>query len=534
MRRALFPLLVLLFTPLAAAGTPQLSLTTGSGQACVTESGSYALTVSNPGPASDTYELNVDSPWQDAATLTSSTVEVGADASEKIFFWIQVPKTASRGDHSFTVTAKSSNTGKTTREEGNINVLSCRSVSVDAAVTHRNVCRGEEATYRFTVTNDGQVEETYTIRSSTGTLSTGRVTLDAGEQTTVKLTASSVEEANRSIQVTAESTSSYATDTATVSFVSERCRDVALDIEPETTTVCSGDDVNVTATVRNNGTVRDDYRVQLGGETVNVSLSPGQAETLRRTVTVRGDGATFEAAATSRSLDRVSATGQSTLTAEQCYGIDLQPLRTQRADPGPTNRTLVEMNVANNGTKENTYEFLLDGPDWMDVRPASSTLSTGETTPVYVYAAPDFFGDGTYTATLVASGTGVQRELQMDVTARNGTVTVDLPNVQTPTGRITGRTSGLVSLIVTALILLVGGYWFFRREGVQAALSPTKSGGNHTSAGDYLDKNANRVVKALQDDALSDQFLNVLLEEEKQGKNRKRVLNQIRRELGDF
>ncbi len=532
MRRVLLPLLVLFFIPVVAAGTPQLSVETGSGQACVTESGSYRIHVSNPGPASDTYRLNVEPPWQGADELPRSSVSLAAGESDTVPLWIQVPTRASRGDHTFRVTATSSNTGEVASDRGTIQVLSCREVSIDPVQDAAQVCRGDDAVYRFDVANRGGVEETYQLSTDMGTLSTGRVTLAPGEEERVRLTASSNEEANRSIQVMAESTSSYAADTSTVSFVSERCRGVALDVEPQEAQVCSGTDVDITATVRNNGTVEDDYRVQMGGETFNVSLSPGGTATLQRTVTVDRKNITFHATATSRALERVSAAAASSLSGEACYGLSLQPI--SQGTTAPVNRTVLELEAANNGTRENTYEFLLDGPDWMDVQPGSVSLGPGETVPVYVYAAPDFFGDGTHTATLVSSGTGVQQELQMDVTAENGTVTVSLPNVDTPTGFIPSQTSGLVSLVVTALILLVGGYWFFRRKGPEAILSPTQSRDYHKSADDFLDQNANTVVKAIREDALSDQFLNVLLEEEKQGKNRKRVLNQIRRELGDF
>ncbi|MDY6766507.1 MAG: FixG Ig-like domain-containing protein, partial [Candidatus Nanohaloarchaea archaeon] len=190
MNRGLLPLALFLLVPLAAAGTPQLSVNTGNGQACPTGSGQYTLELYNPGPAADRYTVSVDAPWPDAATLSRTAVNVPADGTETVFLWVQAPKTASPGDHSFTVSASSSNNGDTVEESRELTVLSCRSVGLDPVQQRQQVCRGDDAVYRIDVENNGEVEETYRLSTEAGQLSTDRVTLQPGGEQRVRLTVS--------------------------------------------------------------------------------------------------------------------------------------------------------------------------------------------------------------------------------------------------------------------------------------------------------------------------------------------------------
>ncbi|MDY6773864.1 MAG: hypothetical protein SVS85_01575 [Candidatus Nanohaloarchaea archaeon] len=531
MRKILVPVLLLLLLPLVAGGAPQLSVSTGSGQTCPTGSGSYALKIYNPGPARDTYEVDVSTPWKGSSTLSSSSVMVPPEETETVYLWIQAPKTASPGDYSFTVHLRSSNTGKTVQKSGEITVLSCRSVSVTPEKDMRTACRTEEAVYTFEVDNKGKVEETYTLSSSYGTLSRNTLTLQPGEEEEVELTVSSGESTNRSIEFRAESTTSYASDTASVRFVAEKCRGVSLSVAPDSAEVCSSDTVLVTASVTNTGSINDSYVLEIGGIKQNISLGAGNTTTVERRFTASAVEGSLHVTARSRTLSSVVDSGISDITTHRCYGLSLES-DIQDRPLESVNRTVLDLTLLNNGTRSNNYTLKLDGPEWMDVRPANLTLSPGGKAPAYVYLAPGFFSEGSYTSVLVVSGQGVRETVEMNLTVRNGTVSVDISGkeTETPTGGLPQRAAGIVPLVITALILLFGGYWFFRREGVPK-ISSTDTREHRNSAGDFLDENANRVVKALREDEFSRSFLQALLKEEKQSKARDTVINQIRNEL---
>ncbi|MDY6766506.1 MAG: hypothetical protein SVW77_04000, partial [Candidatus Nanohaloarchaea archaeon] len=325
-----------------------------------------------------------------------------------------------------------------------------------------------------------------------------------------------------------ESTTSYAADTAELAFVAEKCRGVDVSVAPKNASLCNSDDLLLSTSISNTGRIDDTYRVAVGGETRNVSVAAGQTVTVEQSIPATDITGNIQVSATSTSLDTVRDSAVAAASVERCHDLSLEPVTTA---PEAGNRTLVEFELSNNGTRANTYTVQLDGPDWMDAAPANVSLQPGATAPVYVYMAPDFFGDGTYTAAMVVGGEGVEKTVQLNVTARNGTVTVDMAGTRTPTGMVIGQTSGLVAVIVTALLLLAGGYWFFRRGGIEQA-APSQLRDYHKSADDFLDQNANTVVKALRDDNLSDEFLQVLQEEEKQGKARNTVLSEIRKQLG--
>ncbi|MDY6770198.1 MAG: hypothetical protein SVU88_04475 [Candidatus Nanohaloarchaea archaeon] len=461
MRRGILVLAAVLLVPAAAAGTPQLSVTTGSGQACPSGSSQYTIQLSNPGPAADTYDISINAPWKNTVTLPADSVRVQPGATERLPLWIQAPVSASPGDHRFRVAATSSNNGKTAAERETLRVLSCRAVDLSVDTKEQAVCRGETATYTVTVENDGAVEETYRLRSDTGTLSRDRITVPADAERTVSLTVSSREAVNRTVTVRAASTSSYASDTATVRFVSEECRGVSVDVAPANASVCRSASLLLTAAATNTGSISDTYTVSIGDDRTNVSLGPGETATIERNIDAARITGDIQVSVESTTLPRVRDSGIAAVDVNRCHDMDLSTVETA---PDAANQTLIELALRNNGTERNTYMFALDGPDWMDVQPRNVTLAPGEATPVYVYLAPDFFGDGTYTAALVVEGDGVRETVRMNVTARNGTVTVETASTRTPTGAITVTSPGVIAVLLTALVLFIGGYYIFYRE----------------------------------------------------------------------
>ncbi|MDY6766021.1 MAG: hypothetical protein SVW77_01525 [Candidatus Nanohaloarchaea archaeon] len=462
MRRLALPVLLFALLPLAAAGTPQLGIPTGGSQTCPTGGGQYTVTVHNPGPAADRYDISVAAPWSsDTVTLSTHRLQVDAGETEEVFVWVQAPETASPGEYDVTVRATSSNNGKTVKRSADLTVLSCRDVSLSPVDTQQSVCRGEEASYRLNIRNTGAVEETYRLDTSSGTLSTDRVTLDAGERQSISLSVASNTAASRDVTISASSTTSYASDTATVGFTAEECRQVTVDVAPETASLCRSDTLLLSASLTNTGTLDDTYTVSIGGHAQNVSLPAGGAMTIERRIPASSIDGNIQVSATSTSLPAVSDSAVTSTTVDRCYGLRLDTVSTA---PTEGDQTLLEVTLTNNGTRHNNYTLQLDGPEWMDVQPETVSLRADESLPVFVYAAPDFFGNGTYTAALVASGRGVSQTLNMNVTARNGTVSVTLPRTATPTGAATRSTSSIIAVLVTALILLVGGWYLFYRE----------------------------------------------------------------------
>lgn len=580
-------LLLLASIQFVGAAEADANLRAFSNQACPTGSAKYAVDITNPGNAPDTYNVKANVPW---STVAPSTVEVGGGETETAFIWLQPPVDKKPGTYSFDVELKSSNTGETTTVSGTIEVLSCRSVDVNIQEDSQSVCRGDTAEYTVNVQNNGDTQETYDLAANAGSLSTNQVTLAPGESRQVTLSAMSDTEAQETLKVRAESTSSYASDEDSAEFTARQCRSMDLFLSPSQQNVCAGETGEFSVTVQNTGEKQDSYALQTnvdGANVPDISLAPGESQTFEMTVSEAAGTHTIVARAASKTLQDVRRTEDASLTVENCYAFGITSQGNNTLQIGKGNTTLMQFGIRNEGTRSDTYNIEFDGPEWADVKPLETELESGEAAPAYLYVAPDFFAEkGTYSSKMVVTSenSGEQRVVDVTLTVGNETIVADTDgqdNVteqpgEQPTGDIISRTSGLVAIILVLSALFVGGYWFFRnrwddgtlesrggarasseteesaatevdQDDVQAAVSGAAAGGAteaavdstdaerdrdyYKSADDFLDQNSNTVRRALREDNLSKRYLEVLLEEEKQTKRRTTVINEIQRQL---
>ncbi|MFB6076507.1 MAG: hypothetical protein ABEK12_00055, partial [Candidatus Nanohaloarchaea archaeon] len=286
MRRLLPVLMVLALVPAATAGTPQVTLDSGGGQGCRFGSADYALTLTNPGPASDTYTVHIDPPWVGTASFSERTVTVANGSSTTVYFWIRVPgpRTATPGTYDVPVRVTRSNGDDVVARTGTLQVLSCQAVEATVVARAAPMCRGGTTSATVRVRNTGQVRDTYTITAPRGTVDTGRVTLPPGAARNITVTFSSDTVENTTVPVTVASTQTHASDTATVQVIGRRCR--AVTVTAGDVARCVDRTARLNATVTNNGTVRDTYTVTIGDETRRVTLPPATERTLHRPVTV--------------------------------------------------------------------------------------------------------------------------------------------------------------------------------------------------------------------------------------------------------
>lgn len=531
---AVFALLI----PVVSAAEPSTSLRSFSDQACPTGSAKYAVDIHNPGSAADTYTVSTDVDW---SSIAPSTVEVGPGETETVFLWLQPPATMEPGDYGFDVTVRSSNTGEEVTERGTLTVLSCRDVDLSVDQQEKTACRGETAEYAVEVTNAGEAEETYALSASAGAIEPQEVTLAPGESQTVTLSALSDREAEETIEVYAESTESYASADTAVVFRAERCKDVDLFLTPSEQNVCRGEAANYKITVRNTGSVQDSYELSTNVEGANVqdiTLGPGEDRTFEMDVREDVGTHTVVARVLSKTLDieplRVSRDAD--LSVENCYDATIESQGDNQIQIGQQNRTLLQFNIINAGTRANNYTASFDGPDWTDIRPVEAELAPGEHVPVYLYVAPDYFSEqGTYTGKLVVEDQSgnVNRVVNVDITVGNETITAETDGEDRGlTGRLVSQRTGIVAILLVLALLFVGGYLFFQKRVQQ--LEEENAGQRRDaqrSADDYLDQNATTVISSLRQDSLGQDYLEMLYEEEQRGKNRKSVLEELERQL---
>lgn len=258
---AIITIAALLTINMAAASTADLDIFPKQSTTQIDSFTSYEVQITNTGPVDDIYDLSSSN--TDEVTIAprqvpeEGTLEPGE--SQTVQVWFNPDLGREEGQYKFTVTAESQATGNTYNVDGIVEVIKDHQVNVEIE-NPGTVCRGEEAVYTVFVTNDGTQEETFTLNADAGVFSQKQVTVDSGETVSVDLTRSSdLDVTDRSFNIRAESTSSYAEDIASTSFNVESCYESSTTINPENQRSAALTDAEFEVTVQNQGTKSDNF-----------------------------------------------------------------------------------------------------------------------------------------------------------------------------------------------------------------------------------------------------------------------------------
>ena len=342
----------LMLLGLAAASQADLTIFPEESSTEVNSFTSYEVEVENIGPVKDVYEIQHNYPGE--ISVAPNQVELESGQSETINVWFNPRVDRDAGTYSFQVSADSRADGQTYSTSGRVNVIRDHEVSVsgsDSAV----VCRGETARYEIDVTNDGIQQEEFAVTTEYGELDRNRVNLDQGETTTVVLTASSSEVTEESFNVRASSTTSYATESMNVQFVTENCFDSEISISPGTQETAAFTESEFDVTVRNLGTRSDEFtlstdRGELSETTVEVDADSTETATLRFTPEELGEQQlTVQASGNSETTQTVTVNSYNGMSSN----VEFDESRTVCRDESATYTVTVE----NDGEAAETFNL---------------------------------------------------------------------------------------------------------------------------------------------------------------------------------
>lgn len=348
----LVTLLLLTSLTTAAASTADLNIFPKEATAPIDSYASYQVEIENTGPVKDHYSILTSS-----TEVTAQPTDFYLDAGEKktVYVWYDPAVSKDAGTYSFEVTAESRATGDRYSITGIANVVKEHEVSL-ALDTSKTVCRGEKASYRVEVTNEGIQPETFKLTTDYGQLSQSKVTLEDGETKVVTLTASSDKAFTRSFNVVAASTTSYAQDIQRVNFVSEACYSSKLSISPGNQEVAAFNTAEFQVTVMNTGTKADTFTLQTsrgrlsdnhveveagGTETVTLNVTPEKLKDREITVTAEG---------------KSKASSTVTLNVYNGNSVDLK-LDNSTRNVCESQKVHYEATITNTGEADDTYNL---------------------------------------------------------------------------------------------------------------------------------------------------------------------------------
>ncbi len=249
-------LISLAFASTAAASPAELDIFPQQSTAVVDSYTAYEVTVENVGTTEDRYTLSSSHPGEIdiAPTRIPETGNLAPGESKTAQVWFNPDLDREEGQYDFTITATSRASGERYDVSGVVNVVREHDVNLDVQ-NPGPVCRGEDAVYEVFVSNDGTQQETFRLSAEGGDLSERRVTVPSGDTATVQLTRSSdIAVEDRSFNINAESTSSYARDTVSTSFIVENCFETSTSIEPSEQETAAFTEASFDVTVENEGT----------------------------------------------------------------------------------------------------------------------------------------------------------------------------------------------------------------------------------------------------------------------------------------
>jgi trimeric autotransporter adhesin len=401
----------------------------------------HSITITNTGNTADTYSVSTN-----GGTLSTSSVSLARGASQSISLTVSAPPATSAGTtYNYEVTATSDNDEtKTETVSTTTTVNAAYGVGLTPDTQEANADPSDNAVYTFTIQNTGNTADTFTISSTSGTLSKTSATLSVGSSTTFTLTYTVPEGALADQEFDVDVTATSDNDgskTDTVSVITTANQIYGVDVSPNSQSgdVDPGSDKIYTITIINTGNGVDTYSLTTTEGTLSdssVVVAYGGTRDVSLTVTapagtLAGTTYNYDVTATSDNDETKTETVSTITTVNAAYNVDLSPnTQTGNADPGESSD--YTLTITNTGNIADTYTLSsTDGT----FNTNSVELDVGDSTDVIFTTdipASAMAGD-TFTdyATVTSDSDETKTDTISTTTTANAVYGVDLsPNTQ--------------------------------------------------------------------------------------------------------
>ncbi len=370
---------------IAASDNADFQLNAQSAASCPVEDTMITATLKNLGSDTDTYTITSNSNW---VTIGNDIITLDAGETKTFPIWIKPKIDAEAGEYSITVTAES-DSGKY-QDSIDFVVMKCYGIEITPNQYLVESCIGDTETVEVTFSNTGKTEETFILTATAGKFDAGMITIASGAEKSAEL---SVPVASRedTVTITAQSTTSYASDSADIEVVSEgACYGIAvLNIPPEVS-ICRGDSAKIVITTKNTGYKPGTFELSTDAENAyfkndEMKLESKEVgETYLEISTENADIGEIEYSITITSTEaQDKAYGK--IIIEQCYNVELSAAKDdEEICPGAA--AAFEIDVTNTGKKSDTYMISADEGSLSET---SVTLDVGESERILLLISTD-------------------------------------------------------------------------------------------------------------------------------------------------
>ena len=410
---------------------------------CRGETARYDITVTNDGIQQEEFALTTESGELsrervnlDAGESTTVTLSTSNDEEVSETFNVKASSTTSYATHTMDVT---------------FDTETCYNSQISVNPESAEVAAFTPAEFDVTVQNMGTREDSFTLSSDRGQLSTTSLDISPGTTSTATVTYTPDTIGEQELTINAEG-NSQASQTVSLNSYNGMSSNVEFDRQR---TVCRDESATYTVTVENDGEAEETYSLSSNIGTVledEVTLEPGESiETgLEVNASDREDGeheVVFESESTT--FGEPVNSDSTTFTVENCWDVELN-IVPEIASAGENMSTIYEISVRNPGTQENTYRMTHEGPEWISIRPETITVAPGQTESVYMYAGVPFEKKGQVEITAIAEGNEVRASRTVDLVINEEVEEAIRSNRGDFVGRFSNSASNLYQSVLEA------------------------------------------------------------------------------------
>ncbi|MEA2003476.1 MAG: hypothetical protein U9O53_00770 [archaeon] len=400
---------------MAASNNADFQLSAQSAASCPVGDTMITATLKNLGSEADTYTITSDSNW---VTIGNEVISLEGGEDKTFAIFIKPRIDAEAGEYSITFTAES-DSGKY-QDSIDFVVMMCHGIDITPGTDLIESCIGDTKTVEVTFSNTGKYDETFILTAEGRKFDTGSITIASGREETAVL---SIPVATREDTVTikAQSTTSYASDSADIYVLSEgACYGIAVINIPPEINICKGDTARIVITSKNTGFKTGTFELSTDAENAyfkndEIKLESKEvAETYLEISTEDSEIGEVDYSITVKSTDAQDiAYGK--IIIEQCYGVEVSAVKDEEEIcPGTT--AMFEIDISNTGKKADTYTVSASKGSLSET---SMTLEAKESKTVSLILNSDKSDTEDTTTTITAESERVEASTEITISMKD-------------------------------------------------------------------------------------------------------------------